>query len=354
MSKYYGIDVQSANVVRYGSIQDVSLRNEDSKIAWFLTEKDAIQYADQILRQRMEQREALPELFEYEISKLPGIAFLYMEDNVSSLEGANRISGCCGIGGVQGYKGATFVYCPPPGFDSSQNQDAHRDFLYYAGFDTDRIRHIVDTYDKDFEIVVPAGYQPKLMPTDESKDATIYVHYGSAQFDATRFSSPYAGSIDLKPQAGFWVSDKNAQFSWQEWCQREGFRECNPNNRIECTLAPGAKVFMVRDLSDIEYLLKRYPAPLGAGVGTYGTYIEKGLPHLMVDYAAMSQDYDGIDFSYSNLGNLMGAWDCDSACIFNPAVMRFRELELMPVDYECTQEWIDDVEEAIICPVVME
>lgn len=347
MSKYYGIDIQSANVVRYGSIQDMSLRNKDSKIAWFSTEKDAIQYAETMLYQRMEQREALPELFEHEISKLPGIAFLYMEDSVAALMEAPRISGCCGVGGVQGYKGATFVYCPPPGFDSSQSQEAHRNFLYYAGFHADRIRHIVDTYDKDFEIVLPAGYQPQLMPTDASERPTIYVHYGSTQFDASRFRPPCTRDDDLKPQAGFWVSDKSAQLSWQEWCQKEGYKKYNPNNRIECTLEPGAKIFMVRDLPDIEYLLKKYPAPFNAGVSTYGTYIEYGLPHLMVDYAAMSKDYDGIDFSYSDLGNMMGMWDCDSACIFNPDVMRFREIELIPVEAECTQDEIDNMEEEI-------
>lgn len=347
MSKYYGIDIQSPNVVRYGSIPDMSLRNEDSKIAWFSTEKAAIQYAEDEFHQRMEQREALPELFEHEISKLPGIAFLYMEDSVPSLMKASHINGCCGVGGIQGYKSASFVYCPPPGFNSAQSQDAHRDFLYYAGFHGDQIRHIIDTYDKDFEIVMPAGYQPQLMPTDASKQPTIYVHYGNTQFDAARFQPPCTCGYDLKPQAGFWASDTHANLSWHKWCQREGYKQYHPNNRMEFTLKQGAKVFMVRTLNDIEYLLKTYPAPFTSALGTYGTYVERGLPCLAVDFEAMSKDYDGIDFDCSQLGNIMGTWDCDSACIFNPDVMRFREIELMPVDPEYTQDEFDDIEEEL-------
>lgn len=345
MSKYYGIDIRSANIVRYGDIHDMSLIDANSKIAWFVTEESAIRYADKCFQERLEQREVLPELFEHETSTLPGIAFLYMEDNLPKLM-ESRIPGCIGIGGVEGLKNTPFVYCPPPGFDSASDPCGHRQFLYYTGLHTQDFRKIVEAYDKDFEVYLPKGYQPQLVPTEASQHPRVYVHYGNTKFNPSVFEAVYTISHDLKPQAGFWASPTDAKISWYE---REYFRHNDPNGRVEFTLKPDAKVFMVQTLDDIAYLLKNYPAPFTSGLGTTGTYVEQGLPCLAIDFEAMSQDYDGLDLAYSSLGNIMGVWDCDSVCVFNPDIMKFREIELVPVDTDAklTQDELDDIEEEL-------
>jgi hypothetical protein len=117
---------------------------------------------------------------------------------------------------------------------------------------------------------------------------------------------------------------------------------------LEFTLKPEAKVFLVRTQEDIAFLLKNYSMPLTSDMLTAGTYIERDMfPCLAIDFEAMSKDYDGIDYSYSNLGNLMGEWDCDSVCIFNPDIMRFHEIEMIPEDHECIQDELDDIEEDV-------
>lgn len=347
MSKYYGITIHSANIVKYGNIKDMSLCDKNSKIEWFVTEESAIRYADKYLRERMVQRAEVPELFEREASNLPGIAFLYMEDKLPPLA-ESRTPGSIGVGGVDGFKSATFVYCPPPGLDSASTPHGHRPFLYYAGLDTQSIRRIVEAYDKDAEIILPKGYQPHLIPTETSDKPTKYVHYGNTTFDNRTFEPVSARTHNIKPDAGFWASATDAKYSWRNLCQDRKYRNDGPNCRLEFTLKPEAKVFQVRTQDDIAFLLKNYSMPLTSDILTAGTYIERDMfPCLAIDFEAMSKDYDGIDYSYSNLGNLMGEWDCDSVCIFNPDIMRFHEIEMIPEDHECIQDALDDIDEDI-------
>ena len=86
---------------------------------------------------------------------------------------------------------------------------------------------------------------------------------------------------------------------------------------------PNAKVIKVQTLDDIAYLIKNYPAPFTSKMSIYESYVRMGLPYRAIDYGKMSKDFDGIEYSYTKLGNILGQWDCDSVIMFNPDAIDF-------------------------------
>lgn len=320
MANYYGVTLHSPAIVYEGDIRDVSLVNSSSDITWFKTLDGALQFANHAF--------GCVQLS----SKLPGLAFIYTDDN-PILSSGSSCEQCVGIGGVRNPLSAALVFLPPPNFMPEDSLE-YRQFVYSPEFHD--IKQLVDAYHWNPSLFLPPDYQPKLVDP-----STVYVHYGSTKFDIDCFTPAYTRMHDLKPEDGFWASPIDAKLSWRDWCLKEGFRNDNPNCRLELSLAPGAKVFKARTLEDLAYLIKEYPAPWTAGMDTYTSYPQRGLPALAIDYEAMAKDYDGLDYSYAELGNVLGCWDCDSVVIFHPEVMQFREIELVPEDANARYEQDD-------------
>ncbi len=318
MSTYYGITLHPSDVVYNGDIRDVSLVNNTSNIAWFANFDDAVYFARHALK------DALP-------ANTPGLAFIYTCAN-PILACESSYSSCVGIGGVPNPCSANMVFLNPP--DVHSNNFEYHQFIYLPGIHD--IKQLVDAYSWDPKDFISEDYQPKCIDP-----STVYVHYGSTKFDIDCFTPAYTRMHDLKPEAGFWASPIDAQWSWRDWCQRESFCNDNPNCRIEFSLAADAKVFRVRTLEDIAYLIDKYSAPWHAAMDTHTSYLSCGLPALAIDYEAMAKDYDGLDYSYTALGNVLGCWDCDSVVIFNHEVMQFREIELVPEDPDAHYEQDD-------------
>ena len=346
MSRYYGVKITSADVLleNIAKLYAVS----EPKVMWFTSEDAAIQYCDSQFKQKEEFRQAIPELYAYEKTTMPGAAFIWMTDTEPAVSSMVRAPhGCIGTGDAPGYQTAEFVYVPPVGFDAKQDVFGHRPYLYYI--DNDNLAKMAQAYTPEGRGHLPEGYTPQLVPTDR-----VFVHYGSTEFDIDVFERAYTRSFDVKPESGFWASPKDSENDWDSWCKREQFHKNHPNIRCEFTIEPGAKVMHVSTLDDILFLLQNYPTQLQSGVLPWGNYMEAGLPHLMIDYEAMSKDFDGLSYDHAALGNILGPWDCDSICIFNPECMRFREIELVPVENEaqydefsdiCTDEdWLDEEE----------
>jgi hypothetical protein len=309
MANYYGVTLHSPDVVYEGEINDVSLVNSTSSIAWFKTLNGALQFAQGAFEGRPLTTQP------------PGLAFIYI-DSKPILSSDSPIPQCAGEGGVRSAMSASLAYLPPPGFNPEDLYDCNQ-FVYIPGF----LKQLVDAYHWDASTVIPIDYKPQFVDKD-----TVYVHYGSTVFNKECFTPAYTRMHDLKPDEGFWASPVNASWSWLDYCQEEHFCNYNPNRRLEFSLSPNARVFKVRTIEDLAYLIQKYPAPWVAGMDTHTSYISQGLPARAIDYEAMANDYDGLDYSFTNLGNILGCWDCDSVVIFNPDVMQFREIELLPED----------------------
>lgn len=348
MAKYYGVKITSADVLLDNLTKQCAA--SEPKIIWFTSEDAAIQYCDAQLKQKEEFKQAVPELYKHEKTTMPGAAFVWMVDTMPAVSPMVQAPyRCIGVGDAPGYQEAEFVYVPPTGFDAAQQLFGHRPYLYYISTDNEHLAKMAKAYTPDGRGQLPDGYTPQLVPSD-----TVFVHYGSTEFNADVFERAHTRSFDVKPESGFWASPKDSENNWDAWCKRERFRKNHPNIRCEFTIEPGAKVMHVSTLDDILFLLQKYPTQVQSDVLPYNNYMNAGLPHLMIDYEAMSKDFDGLSYDHSSLGNVLGPWDCDSICIFNPECMQFREIELVPVENEaqydefsdiCTDEdWLDEEE----------
>lgn len=323
--KHYGIRLASANVLLDGNIKALSY--SDTDIMWFLSDTAALQFCNDYFAQKAETQNAKPEAYEHEKTKLPGIAYMWVEDELLELQQiCNGQTDCIGIGNTVKPKNAELVYCPPPNAkitDASQS----RQYLYSTDFHKKILSRIAATYLKNAEIRLPDGYQPKIVSPD-----TYFVHYGSTKFDEKTFTPISSRRHDVKPSYGFWASPLYTRNSWLEWCNRENYANYDINQRMEFSLKPDAKVIQIDSLDDITFLIKNYPIPYNRYMLPYGSYMEHGLPYLGIDYEAMSKDFDGINYNHTELGNILGPWDCDSVVIFNPDVMEFRDIVIYPED----------------------
>lgn len=309
MNNCYGIQIYPADIVKSGDIKDIACCNYNSQAYWFNNTVSAIAFADTFLRHKFTPDN-------------PGIAFLYITDKVNQLRQCADIPRCIGIGGTSTEISVDMAYYPPQVSNSKLPQHFAQ-YLYSPGLYN--LAQLVDS--NSCQVNIPDTYHPTLASAD-----TVYVHYGSTVFDKDVFCKAQCSMHSLKPENGFWASSKESNNGWYQWCQHTSFCNDNPNCRIEFNLAPDAKIMKIETLDDIAYLVHKYPADFSAMICPLGSYVEHGLPYKAIDYAAMSKDFDGIDYSYTKLGNLLGPWDCDSIVIFNPDVVQCRDIELVPVD----------------------
>ncbi len=332
MSKYCGIRITSADALLDSKMSEYQQPGAD--VMWFASEESAMNFCDTFFKQKAEMRKELPELYEHERCSLPGAAFVWYEDTLPPLvKGSVAPTGYLGSGDPG--KASSFTYLPPEGFESSKEQYGSRQYLYFSETTAEGV---AKANTSEGVVQLPAGYQPKLTPSN-----VVFVHYGSTEFDMDVFERAYTRSFDVKPESGFWASPLDSQNSWDRWCKSEHFRLNHPNIRCEFTVTPEAKILQVSTLDDIAFMLQKYPMQCLSGILPYGNYMEQGLPCIMIDYEAMAKDFDGINYDHAALGNILGPWDCDSICIFNPEVMQFREIELVPVDPTINYDEFSDI-----------
>lgn len=347
MARYYGIRLCSANVLLDNQVKDYAISDND--IMWFSTEDAAVRFCDDFFKHQQEMRQVMPELYEQEKTSMPGVAYMWMTDTLTQLNGIpGNPTGYLGSGEAPAQEAAAFAYIPPQGFDASAAQFGHRQYLYSVEMEK-YLSNLAKAYTPEGAPQLPEGYQPTVVPPDR-----VFVHYGSTEFNQEVFTPAYTRFFDVKPEEGFWASPTDSSNNWDNWCKREEFRKNHPNIRCEFTIAPEAKVLQVSTLDDIAYMLANYPTQVTSSILPYDNYMGAGLPYLMIDYEVMAKDWDGISYDHSALGNILGPWDCDSICVFNPECMRFREIELVPVENEaqydefsdiCTDEdWLDEEE----------
>lgn len=301
MQKHYGIAIYSADVIKSVDVKEFSLCTNQSNVHWFKTEEAAISFANYFLYN-----------YPFTNDVLPGIVFLYITDKLYYLYKTQNIPGCIGIGGSKASINASLVYCPPP--ECLYTYPNHRLFMYQP--DVHDIPQLIESYETQIEL--PDNYKPTFASSD-----TSYMHYGNKVFYAEHFHSVGTSGYTLKPTHGFWGSVENSENGWKQWCQKEGFCGDKLDLCLRFNLMPNAKVMKVQTLDDIAYLIKNYPAPFTSKISIYESYVRMGLPYKAIDYGKMSKDFDGIEYSYTKLGNILGQWDCDSVIIFNPDVIDF-------------------------------
>lgn len=145
----------------------------------------------------------------------------------------------------------------------------------------------------------------------------MYIHYGHKQFLKSRFEE-IRNQKFTKPYGGLWGSDVYSEYGWKEWCEDNGFRECEEEKAFYFELAPEAYVLHIRKLEDLAHLPENRKADTGI------SYAKS------IDFEALkASGVDAIELHLSNDHRLywgMYGWDCDSIVILNPDIVEEVEL----------------------------
>lgn len=146
---------------------------------------------------------------------------------------------------------------------------------------------------------------------------SIYIHYGSTQFDPTK-GFPIKNEANWsKPIGGLWASRKNATFGWKDWCAAEEFRECTDDNSFDFVIKDGSNVATVSNLLQLQQLPKMEICRR-SGVYNYNIDFEKCV---QAGIEAIELCWYGDEFRNISSGDLHFAllgWDCDSIVVLNP------------------------------------
>jgi hypothetical protein len=122
----------------------------------------------------------------------------------------------------------------------------------------------------------------------------------------------------IKPN-GLWVSDDSCDDNWKSWCESEGFNLEGLTCVHDVTLKESANILFLRSSSEIHNFTKEYRV--------------KGDIPLYIDWAAISEKYDGIiitPYSWDERSCLSClwyyGWDCASGCIWKAEAIESIEL----------------------------
>ena len=145
-----------------------------------------------------------------------------------------------------------------------------------------------------------------------------YIHYGSAAFDSTRFTSVRNKEFPfVKPEVGtgLWASPVDAEYGWKEAATDMGFFEdrAGSDKHFIFELAPHTRILTINSLADL--------MPLPIVISRYATGGE-------FDFEAIAKEYDVMYLTtqgqtatrMSHPRNLYG-WDCECILVLNQGVI---------------------------------
>ena len=146
-----------------------------------------------------------------------------------------------------------------------------------------------------------------------------YVHYGSKHFDPLRFTPVSNQEVLTKPKGGFWASPIGCKFGWKEWCEREGFADCDLENSFTFTLSEDANILHLNSVDDLDNLPRakhRFSVKSAWAQLDFEKLYESGIDAIQLN---LSEEVC-TDISNGLYFRLYG-WDCDSILVMNKDVI---------------------------------
>lgn len=133
-------------------------------------------------------------------------------------------------------------------------------------------------------------------------------HYGSIEFDASKFLPVKNGKWVKPEQGGLWTSPVDSSYGWKDWNEMSDYMDCEEDNSFVLRLNSDAKIFVIDSLQDLKN------APL----------INGWLDKQVMDFEAIAKEYNAIWLTVqgetktrmSHPLTLYG-WDCESVLILN-------------------------------------
>ncbi|MDD2973462.1 MAG: hypothetical protein PHE02_15190 [Lachnospiraceae bacterium] len=136
-----------------------------------------------------------------------------------------------------------------------------------------------------------------------------YIHYGSREFDKSKFQSVSNAYFRNKPNGGLWASPINAEYGWKKWCTDEEFMDCTEDQSFTFAVRDDAKILHLRKSEDLMNVPKIIDPKYRA------------LTKNNMDFEQLISDgYDAVELHLSDDERLywdLHGWDCDSIVILN-------------------------------------
>ena len=149
----------------------------------------------------------------------------------------------------------------------------------------------------------------------EGKAIAMYVHYGSKQFDLSKFHPVKNREYFSKPEGGLWGSPINTEYGWKQWCDNSGFKECTEENSFKFKLKQTANLLTINSVNDLDGLPK-IDVPFSAWVVLdFEKLLKDGIDAIELNMS--SNDSYGTENLYFKLYG----WDCSSILVMNPDIL---------------------------------
>lgn len=158
--------------------------------------------------------------------------------------------------------------------------------------------------------------------TREGREVT-YIHYmkpGDYAFRHDLFCKLTNDGNWVKPKGGLWASPVDAVLGWKDWCEGEGFRECNEAESFKFTVRDPKRIFYIDSKESYDEFCEKY---VTRSPGSFTRWQRPAFNCGMdkIDFEKMVEDgWDGLEISisdYAQLYNYLYGWDCDSIVVFN-------------------------------------
>lgn len=152
-----------------------------------------------------------------------------------------------------------------------------------------------------------------------------YIHYGSKEFDITKYEPIKNEEVWIKPYGGLWGSPVNSERDFKMFCESTFANNRRDNTKIGEYLSKSF-LFTVKDTANIHYIhdmntLLELPTIDYYKVSRLSVYIDFE--------KALSMGIDAIEYKYPTNQSILNpyynalyGWDCDSILVMNPDIIQ--------------------------------
>ncbi len=141
-----------------------------------------------------------------------------------------------------------------------------------------------------------------------------YIHYGNDKFDINKFETISNDSImPTKPSGGFWASRIDSDYSWKDYCIKQGY-DIDLDKYVIFSIDNKARILTIDNYKKLEDLPQ-----LDTKKGIYRDNL-----YTKLDFEKLSEKYDAIEVFISRMDELyfqLFGWDCESILIMNPKII---------------------------------
>ena len=149
--------------------------------------------------------------------------------------------------------------------------------------------------------------------------SAVYIHYGSTEYDSSKFQPIKNKDILCKPEGGLWGSPVGCAYGWKEWCESSQFTECNESNSFKFGISDNANILRISSVSDLDGLPrfeKQFISFSSWIVLDFEKMLLDGVDAIELNISG-DESEDALDCLYFKLYG----WDCDSVLVMNKDVI---------------------------------